>query len=158
MPPSAIERFPAAASEHGIESHVQTFPQDTRTAEHAATALGCEPGQIVKSLIFKADDELVLISASGSNRVDETKAAPLFGVEKLGKASADEARNATGFAIGGVPPCGHPSALRAAVDRDLLGWPSIWAAAGAPDAVFELTPETLVRITDARPADIALAT
>lgn len=156
MAVTAVERFLAAASEQGIDPQVQTFPQDTRTAQQAADALGCELGQIVKSLIFKAGSELVLVLTSGSNRVDETKAAPLFDVTKLGKANADEARRATGFAIGGVPPCGHPTQLRAVVDQDLLRWPSVWAAAGAPDAVFELTPETLVRITHATPADIAL--
>lgn len=151
----AIDRFLAAAVTQGLEPVVQTFPQDTRTAQQAADALGCELGQIVKSLIFKAGDELVLVLTSGVNRVDETKAAQLFGVDKLGKANADDAREATGFAIGGIPPCGHPTPLRAVVDQDLLQWNNIWAAAGAPDAVFELTPDTLLRITAAASADIA---
>lgn len=155
MASPAVDRFIAAAATQGLEPDVRTFPQDTRTAQQAADALGCELGQIVKSLIFKADDELVLVLTSGVNRVDEAKAAPLFGVDKLGKANADDAREATGFAIGGIPPCGHPTPLRAVVDQDLLSWPTVWAAAGAPDAVFELTPDTLVRITAATSADIA---
>jgi len=153
--PSATDRFKDAAIELGITPDIKTFPKDTRTAQQAADALGCELGQIVKSLIFKANDELVLVLTSGVNRVDESKAAPLFGADKLGKADADDARAATGFSIGGIPPCGHPTALRSVVDNDLLGWDTIWAAAGAPDAVFELTPDTLLRVTDATPADIA---
>jgi len=134
---------------------VKTFPRDTRTAQQAADALSCELGQIVKSLIFRADDELVLVLTSGVNRVDQEKAAPLFGVDRLGKADADDARQATGFAIGGIPPCGHPTPLRSVIDQDLLAWDTIWAAAGAPDAVFELTPADLLRITSARTANIA---
>lgn len=155
MTSPAVDRFIAAASEQGLDPKVKTFPQDTRTAQQAADALGCELGQIVKSLVFKADDELVLVLTSGVNRVDETKAAPLFGVTRLGKANADDARQATGFAIGGIPPCGHHRQLRAVVDQDLLRWDTIWAAAGAPDAVFELTPDTLLRITGSATADIA---
>ena len=153
---SAIERFAAAAdAAHGLAIEVQQFPEDTRTAQQAADALGCELGQIVKSLIFKADDEIVLVLTSGSNRVDEAKVAPLFGAVRLGRANADEVRAATGFAIGGIPPCGHTTPLRAVIDQDLLRWGEVWAAAGAPDAVFPLTPQTLVDITGATTADVA---
>lgn len=152
MAPSAVERFVTAARAVGLEPKVRRFPDDTRTAEQAAQAIGCELGQIVKSLIFKAGDEVVLVLTSGSNRVDEAVVAPLFGVEQLGRANADEVRKATGFAIGGVPPCGHPARLRALVDQDLLGWDAVWAAAGAPDSVFELTPHELTRITAATAA------
>lgn len=153
--PTATERFTAAANELGLEPQIKTFPKDTRTAQQAAEALGCELGQIVKSLIFKANDELVLVLTSGVNRVDESKAADLFGAAELGKADADDARAATGFAIGGIPPCGHQMKLRSVVDNDLLQWETIWAAAGAPDAVFELTPATLLRVTGATPAEVA---
>jgi len=151
----AVERFVAAAQQLGLQPEVEVFPKDTRTAVQAAEALGCELGQIVKSLIFKADDELVLVLTSGSNRVDEKKAAALFGVAKLGKANADDARAATGFAIGGVPPFGHPAPLRAVVDEDLTRFEQIWAAAGAPDAVFALTPAELVEHSRAIVADVA---
>ena len=151
----ATDRFRAAAATVGLDPTIKTFPKDTRTAQQAADALGCELGQIVKSLIFKAGDEHVLVLTSGVNRVDVTKTAPFFDIEKLGKADADGAREATGFAIGGIPPCGHPSPLRAVIDQDLLTWTTIWAAAGAPDAVFELTPDELVRVTGAAVADIA---
>lgn len=147
MAQPAVERFVEAAKAQGIEPTVQVFPKDTRTAVQAADALGCELGQIVKSLIFKAGDELVLVLTSGSNRVDEKRAADLLGVAKLGKANADDARAATGFAIGGVPPFGHPAQLRAAVDKDLKQYEQIWAAAGAPDSVFALTPTQLIALS-----------
>lgn len=154
MATPAVERFVTAARLQGIEPRVVTFPAGTRTAQQAADALGCELGQIVKSLIFRAGEELVLVLTSGVNRVDEAKVAPMFGVAALGRADADAAREATGFAIGGIPPCGHPAPLRSVVDQDLLGWETIWAAAGAPDAVFELTPAQLVTVTGASPADV----
>ena len=155
MSTPATERFTAAASEVGLTVAVERFPVDTRTAQQAADALGCELGQIVKSLVFKADDELVMVLTSGSNRVDEKLAAPLFGVAKLGRANPDECRDATGFAIGGIPPCGHPVQLRAAIDEDLLQYDTIWAAAGAPDAVFQLTPADLQRVTGGQVATVA---
>lgn len=156
MAATAVERFIEAARELGIEPAVQVFPKDTRTAQQAADALDCDLGQIVKSLIFQAGDELVLVLTSGVNRVDEQKAAVLVGVDKLGKANADEARAATGFAIGGIPPFGHPAQLRALIDRDLLQWPTVWAAAGAPDSVFDISPDRLVEITGATTADVRI--
>lgn len=154
-PTPAVERFLAAATELGLTPAVKTFPKDTRTAQQAADALGCELGQIVKSLIFKAGDDLVLVLTSGVNRVNESTAAPLFGVDKLGKANADDARAATGFAIGGIPPCGHPTPLRTVIDTDLLDWETVWAAAGAPDAVFEIEPGVLAEITNATRATVS---
>lgn len=151
----AVERFLTAVGELGLDPQVMTFPNDTRTAQQAADALGCELGQIVKSLIFKAGDDLVLVLTSGANRVDVAKAAALFDVEALGKADADEARSATGFAIGGIPPCGHPEPLRTVIDTDLLGWETVWAAAGAPDAVFEIAPQRLVDVTGATAAAVS---
>ena len=156
MGDDATERFRTAAAEQGLEiSAIERFPEDTRTARQAADALGCELGQIVKSLIFQADDEVVLVLTSGSNRVDEAVVAGFFSVEKLSRATPESARSATRFAIGGIPPCGHPQRLRAVVDEDLMGWDTIWAAAGAPDAVFELTPDDLVRTTGAPVAKVA---
>lgn len=152
---SAIERFTEAARAVGIEPEVKTFPQDTRTAVQAADALGCELAQIVKSLVFMAGDELVLVLTSGANRVDEKLVAPLFGVDKLAKANADGVREASGFAIGGVPPFGHPRQLRAVMDEDLLAWDVVWAAAGAPDAVFPISPATLVEGAGATVAPVA---
>ena len=113
------------------------FPEGTRTAQDAAAAIGCSVGQIVKSLVFVRDQQPVLVLCSGSNTVD---------AQRLGlmKADADVVRRATGFAIGGVPPYGHPAPLDTLVDEDLLGHDEIWAAAGTPRSVFPLTPAELV--------------
>jgi prolyl-tRNA editing enzyme YbaK/EbsC (Cys-tRNA(Pro) deacylase) len=113
------------------------FPAGTRTAQDAAAAIGCDVGQIVKSLVFVRDDEPLLVLCSGANTVD---------AERLGlaKADADVVRRATGFAIGGVPPYGHPAPLETLIDEDLLGYDEVWAAAGTPRSVFPLTPAQLV--------------
>jgi prolyl-tRNA editing enzyme YbaK/EbsC (Cys-tRNA(Pro) deacylase) len=113
------------------------FPEGTRTAQDAAAAIGCTVGQIVKSLVFVRGDEPVLVLCSGANTVD---------VRRLGldKADADLVRRATGFAIGGVPPYGHPAPLETLVDEDLMGYDEIWAAAGTPRSVFPLTPAELL--------------
>jgi len=113
------------------------FPAGTRTAQDAAAAIGCSVGQIVKSLVFVRGDKPVLVLCSGANTVD---------TERLGvaKADADVVRRATGFAIGGVPPYGHPAPLETLVDEDLMAHDEIWAAAGTPRSVFPLTPAQLV--------------
>jgi prolyl-tRNA editing enzyme YbaK/EbsC (Cys-tRNA(Pro) deacylase) len=113
------------------------FPEGTRTAKDAAAAIGCSVGQIVKSLVFVRGDAPVLVLCSGANTVD---------AERLGlaKADADLVRRATGFAIGGVPPYGHPAPLETLVDEDLTGYDEIWAAAGTPRSVFPLTPTELL--------------
>jgi prolyl-tRNA editing enzyme YbaK/EbsC (Cys-tRNA(Pro) deacylase) len=119
------------------------FPQGTRTAADAAAAIGCEVGQIVKSLVFvrRTDPPRpLLVLCSGANQVD---AAAL----DVGKADAELVRSVTGFAIGGVPPYGHPVALETLVDEDLLGYDEVWAAAGTPRSVFPLTPAELVERT-----------
>jgi prolyl-tRNA editing enzyme YbaK/EbsC (Cys-tRNA(Pro) deacylase) len=113
------------------------FPEGTRTAQDAAAAIGCEVGQIVKSLVFLRDGEPVLVLCSGANTVDAGRLG-------LAKADADVVRRATGFAIGGVPPYGFPAPLETLVDEDLLGYEEIWAAAGTPRSVFPLTPAQLV--------------
>jgi prolyl-tRNA editing enzyme YbaK/EbsC (Cys-tRNA(Pro) deacylase) len=134
---------------------VSTFPEGTRTAADAAAAIGCDVGQIVKSLVFRrASGAALLVVASGSNRVDEGKLAALTG-EPVGKADAAFVRAATGFAIGGVPPAGHPSPVDTIVDEDLLAFDEVWAAAGTPRTVFPLTPAELVEMTGGRVADVA---
>lgn len=153
---SAIERFSSAARALGIEPAVQRFPEDTRTAQQAAEAIGCELGQIVKSLIFAAGDGYALILTSGQNRVNEAAAAALLGIDALGRADADGAREATGFAIGGIPPFGHTMQLPTAIDQDLLAWPTVWAAAGAPDSVFPIAPDKLAHITNGIIGTVAL--
>ncbi len=141
--------------DHFLGHPVSTFPQGTRTAADAAAAIGCDVGQIVKSLVFRlAGGAPLLVVASGSNRVDEAKLEALAG-EPVGKADAAFVREATGFAIGGVPPAGHVAPIATIVDEDLLAYDEIWAAAGTPRAVFPLTPAELVAITSGRVADVA---
>jgi prolyl-tRNA editing enzyme YbaK/EbsC (Cys-tRNA(Pro) deacylase) len=145
----APARVEAALVAAGVEVDVRTFPQGTRTAEDAAAAIGVEVGQIVKSLVFARGDEPVLALVSGANRADEALLAEAFGSE-VGRANADEVRARTGFAIGGVPPVGHLSALETVVDEDLLRYGVVWAAAGTPTDVFAIAPDDLVRVTDGR--------
>ena len=150
-----VARVVQAASGAGLEIDVQRFPEGTRTAADAARAVGCEVGQIVKSLVFIAGREPILVLASGVNRVDVARLRGVLGVEDVRRADGDEARSATGFAIGGIPPFGHARALRVLVDRDLLSHDVVWAAAGLPDAVFAAAPDELARAADGRVADLA---
>jgi prolyl-tRNA editing enzyme YbaK/EbsC (Cys-tRNA(Pro) deacylase) len=143
----AVDRFAAAARDLGIDPEVHRFPEGTRTAADAADAVGCDIGQIVKSLVFAAGDRTVLILTSGANRVDEAKAAAVLGVAHLQKADAAAVRQSTGFAIGGTPPFGHTTSMATVVDEDLLAWPEVWAAAGTPDTCFSLGPDDLVRLS-----------
>ena len=150
---SAAARVQQALQELGLEAKVQELPQSTRTAKEAAAAVGVTVGQIVKSLVFIAGDEPVLVCASGSNRVSLEKLSKLTG-KPVRQASPDEVREATGFAIGGVPPVGHTRKLRTFIDRDLLQYEEIWAAAGTPRAVFRTTPNALVQLTQGDIADV----
>lgn len=142
----------------GLDLQVVELPGSTRTAVEAAQAVGCDVGQIVKSLIFKGkrSGRPLLIVASGPNRVDERRVEALIG-EPLGKADADFVREHTGFVIGGVPPLGHTEHLDTWIDEDLLTYSEIWAAAGTPHAVFRLTPADLVRMTGGTVAAIKQA-
>ena len=135
----------------GLKQRVREMGQTTRSAEDAARAVGCEVGQIAKSLVFKgsASQQAILVITSGANRVNEAGLARLIG-EAVLKANADFVRAKSGFAIGGVPPVGHPHPLAVFIDEDLLQYPCIWAAAGSPQAVFHLTPQELQRITGGR--------
>lgn len=151
--PQAAERVQAALSELGLYAEVRELPQSTRTAPEAARAVGVRVGQIVKSLIFMADEEPVLVCASGSNRVSLEKLGKLVG-RPVRQASPDEVKEATGFAIGGVPPIGHRRLLKAFIDRDLMQYEEIWAAAGTPHAVFRTTPHELLQITKGQLVDI----
>jgi prolyl-tRNA editing enzyme YbaK/EbsC (Cys-tRNA(Pro) deacylase) len=134
------------------------LPATGRTAADAATGLGCSIGEIAKSIVFRrlSDDAAVMVVASGANRVDEAKVAALVGA--LGKADARFVKEHTGYAIGGVCPVGHVRTVIMLVDRDLLQFESIWAAAGHPHAVFNLSPQELLAMTGAPVVDIALRT
>jgi prolyl-tRNA editing enzyme YbaK/EbsC (Cys-tRNA(Pro) deacylase) len=151
--PSAGERFAEAAVVLGVRLDVRAFPAGTKTAEDAARAIGCDVAQIVKSLVFTADGSPVLALTSGANRVDTGKLAICCGAAEVRRATPEEARNATGFAVGGTPPFGHIDRLRAFVDRDLLAFEEVWAAAGTPDSVFPIRPRELMRVARAAEAD-----
>lgn len=149
----AVNRFEAwlASTDFGVA--VRQFPEGTRTATDAARAVGCEVGQIVKSLVFVAGGRPVVALVSGANRLDERRLGAVAG-EPVAKADAQIARSATGYAIGGVPPFGHATAVPVFMDRDLLGYEVVWAAAGRPDSVFEIAPERLRDLSEATVADI----
>jgi prolyl-tRNA editing enzyme YbaK/EbsC (Cys-tRNA(Pro) deacylase) len=137
-------------NELGYEYKVIEHADSTRTAIEAAERAGCQLGQIVKSLIFrgKSSGKPILILTSGSNRVDEKKIAVLAG-EPILRADADFVYDVTGFSIGGVPPIGHAQKLESYLDEDLLQYSTVWAAAGAENAIFELTPGDLKTMTGA---------
>jgi prolyl-tRNA editing enzyme YbaK/EbsC (Cys-tRNA(Pro) deacylase) len=137
----STDRVQAALHAAGIEASVIELPQSTRTAAEAAQACACDVAQIVKSLVFRdGEGHGVLVLTSGTNRVDEKR----LGLEK---APADFVREKTGYAIGGVPPVGLATPLRTLIDQDLLRFERIWAAAGTPNAVFEMRAADLPRIT-----------
>jgi prolyl-tRNA editing enzyme YbaK/EbsC (Cys-tRNA(Pro) deacylase) len=144
-----VARVVEAGAALGIDVAPVTFENETRTAVDAATAVGCELGAIVKTLVFQGDDGPVLLLVSGSNRVDLERAAAEVGVTRLGKADANEARAASGFSIGATPPWGHASRLPIFMDEDLLRYPEVWAAGGRTDTVFPVTPQDLARATGA---------
>jgi prolyl-tRNA editing enzyme YbaK/EbsC (Cys-tRNA(Pro) deacylase) len=147
LSPSA-QKVQDALMGRGFENKVVEHEQTTRTSAEAAAAVGCEVGQIVKSVIFKTKESgrPVLVVASGVNRVNEKRLGEMVG-EKLEKPDADFVRQQTGFVIGGVPPLGHSQPMITFVDEDLLQYAEIWAAAGTPNAVFRLTPDELVTMT-----------
>jgi Cys-tRNA(Pro) deacylase len=152
----ALDRFTEAARALGLRPEARRFPEGTKTAEDAARAIGCDVGQIVKSLVFMSDGRTpVLALTSGSNRVDTSKLAAAAGASEVRRASPDEARTATGFAVGGTPPFGFPEPVRTFVDVSLLAFEEVWAAAGTPDSVFPINPAELVRLSGGDPVDLA---
>ena len=150
-----VERVASAARDAGLEIEVERFPEGTRTADDAARAVGCQVGQIVKSLVFMADGTPIVALVSGANRVDLGRLAVSVAAQEVRRANGDEARAATGFAIGGVPPFGHARPVSVVIDRELIGHERLWAAAGLPDAVFAIDPDALVRASGGTVADIA---
>lgn len=149
-----VARVVAAAADAGLAIRVQRFPEGTRTAADAARAVGCQVGQIVKSLVFIADGSPVVALLSGADRLDPARLAEVLGAADVRRATGDEARTATGYAIGGVPPLGHATPLTVVMDRGLLAHPVVWAAAGLPDAVFSAAPEELGRAAGASVVDL----
>lgn len=155
MHPTA-QKVAEAARTLGLSIDIKEFEASTRTAQDAANAIGCQVAQIVKSLLFVVDNQPIMVLVSGDNRLDEKKLAGLCGVgrKKVKRASADDARAATGFAIGGVPPFGHITPLLTYIDEDFLQFDLIWAAAGTPNAVFSITPAELVKATTGTVANL----
>ncbi|MCC6299984.1 MAG: YbaK/EbsC family protein [Anaerolineales bacterium] len=141
----------------GYDYAVIEHAESTRTAQEAADRAGCELGQIVKSLIFKGKEshKPILVLTSGANRVDEKRIGEYAG-EAIGKADADFARAVTGFAIGGVPPIGHVEKIETYLDEDFLQYQTVWAAAGTPNAIFELKTLDLQTMTGGKVARVKL--
>ena len=151
----AAQRVQAALQQMGLDAQVRHMPASTRTAQEAANACGCQVGQIVKSLIYRGtgSGKPYLLLVSGANRVDEKVAADQIG-EPLGRADAQFVRQATGFAIGGIPPLGHTTPVTTFIDEALLNYEVVWAAAGTPDAVFPIAPGRLAQAVGARPISV----
>ena len=152
-----VVRVVEAASARGLSIEPRRFPEGTKTAADAAAAIGVDVGQIVKSLIFSVDGEIVLAYVSGANQLDEKKLARAAGGTKCSRVDADAVRAATGFPIGGVPPFGHVTHLRVFIDPDLLQWPEVWAAAGTWNDVFGIEPHQLVDASDGLITDLKRA-
>lgn len=159
-PPQTLSRAARSVQDvlaaRGLETRVVELSSSTRTAQDAAASIGCDVAQIVKSLVFRTRDtgRPVLVLASGVNRVNEATIAAHVG-EPIAKADAAFAREATGFAIGGVPPVGHPQPIPTYIDRDLLAHGIVWAAAGTPNAVFSLPSSALASLTGGTVVSIA---
>ncbi|MCX4657709.1 YbaK/EbsC family protein [Streptomyces uncialis] len=131
----------------GVAGQVRELTESTRTAVEAAEALGCDVGAIANSLVFLSDDQPVLVLTSGRHKVDTEALAARWGRGKLRRATPEQVRQATGQAIGGVAPVGHPQVLPAVVDAALTEYPQLWAAAGTPRTVFPTTAGELLRLT-----------
>jgi prolyl-tRNA editing enzyme YbaK/EbsC (Cys-tRNA(Pro) deacylase) len=149
-----VERVVEAGRAFGVDVRPVTFPEGTKTALDAAAAIGCDVGQIVKSLIFAVDGELVLAYVSGANQLDEQKLAAAAGGLRCTRVDADAVRTATGFPIGGVPPFGHATHLRVFIDPDLLQYDEVWAAAGTWHDVFGIEPHKLVEASEGLVTDL----
>ena len=151
------QRVQDALDGAGVATRIVEYDVPARTSAEAAAVLGCTVAQIAKSLVFRgASGTPILVIASGANRVDEKKIAQLAG-EPIGKADAAFVREATGYAIGGIPPLAHPAPLRAFIDRNLLQYETVYAAGGTPHAMFPIAPADLVRVAAGEVADTAPA-
>lgn len=149
-----VTRVVEAGRARGLTIEPVRFPEGTKTAADAAAAIGVDVGQIVKSLIFAVDGEVVLAYVSGANQLDEKKLAAAAGGKKCGRVDADAVRTATGFPIGGVPPFGHATHLRVFIDPDLLQYGEVWAAAGTWNDVFAIEPHELVKASEGHVTDL----
>ena len=153
--PDTAQRVADLLASIGHDKPVVMLPATGRTSAEAAASLGCDVAHIAKSIVFRrvADDAAIMIIASGADRIDEAKVAALVG--PIGKADARFVKERIGYAIGGVCPIGHASASVILIDQKLFGFDSVWAAAGHPHAVFNLTPAQLQAMTSAPQVDVA---
>ena len=152
---SSAQRVQDVLITFGLSNQVMELPASTRSSADAAKAVGCQVGQIAKSIVFQGEKthQPILVIASGANRINEQRIQEVHG-EPIGKADAEYVRSHTGFVIGGVPPVGHAEKMAIFIDEDLLNYEEIWAAAGTPNAVFRLTPQDLVKVTGGRVVSI----
>lgn len=154
---STAERFrDRVAEEYGLTPEIEEFPEGTKTAEDAARAVGCDLGQIVKSIVMTVGGEIVVVLTSGENRVDTSKLAEYAGVptEAVDSAGPEAVKETIGWSIGGVPPFCHDNPVTVLMDDDLNRYDEVWAAAGTPMAVFDVSPTTLKESTDAEIVDV----
>jgi len=149
-----VARVVEAGRALGLTIITRRFPEGTKTAQDAANAIGVAVGQIVKSLVFAVDGEIVMAYVSGANQLDEKKLAAAAGGAKCSRVDADAVREATGFPIGGVPPFGHTKQLRVFIDPDLLQFEEVWAAAGTWNDVFGIEPHKLVEASGGALTDL----
>jgi prolyl-tRNA editing enzyme YbaK/EbsC (Cys-tRNA(Pro) deacylase) len=149
----AAQRVQTAIAERGLDRRVIELAVHARTSQQAAAALGVAVGQIAKSLVFTVDDRPLLVVASGANRVDERRLGELAG-GRVRRADPETVKRATGYTIGGVPPIGLAGEMAVYLDRDLLGYDLVYAAAGLPECVFPIAPDELVRATGGRVVDV----
>jgi len=149
-----VAKVAAALREHGVSGEVITLPEPAPTAAAAAEQLGCPVGAIANSLVFDADGEPLLVLTSGAHRVNTELIARHVGATRVRRASPEFVRQATGQAIGGVAPVGHPAPIRTLVDKWLARHERVWAAGGHPRTVFPTTFEELVRITGGTPVEV----
>ena len=147
--PARSQLVAARLREAGITGEIRVLPDAASTAALAAAALGVEVGAIANSLVFLGDGEPLLVMTSGAHRVDTAALAERLGLARIARAGADQVREATGQAIGGVAPTGHPAPIRTVVDEALAEYPQLWAAGGTPHTVVPLTFDELVRLTGA---------
>lgn len=156
MHPRSREFRRRAAEEFDFEVEVSEFPEGTKTAADAADAVGCDLAQIASAIAMRTGDRLVVVVTSGANRVDEHKLAALTDVDEadIGMADADAIKDALGWSIGGVPPFCHETDVPVFLDETLTDFDRVWAAAGTPEAVFPIDPDTIVAIADAETADV----
>jgi Cys-tRNA(Pro) deacylase len=155
MHPSAAAFAEQASEQYGVDVDIHEFEEGTKTAADAAAVVGCDVAQIASGLVFVADGDPVMVVTSGANRVSEQRLADVLGADTVSMADPERVREATGYGIGGVPPFCHDEEIPVFVDETLLDHDEVWAAAGTPQTVFPIAPETLVELADAEPAAVA---